>query len=65
MEPLHWIPDNTASLLDVGCNAGELLYQCRLQRPHMQLAGIDINLMPKFIRDMVLNFRLRPAASNA
>jgi SAM-dependent methyltransferase len=43
MEPLYWVPHNTASLLDVGCNAGELLKDCRQYFPGMQLSGIDIN----------------------
>jgi len=43
MEPMHWIPDHASSLLDVGCNAGDLLYDCRQQYPDMHLAGIDIN----------------------
>src|SRR5258706_15389035 len=43
MEPLHWVPKDTASLLDVGCNTGELLYDCHRQLPKMSLAGIDIN----------------------
>lgn len=43
MEPLYWVPANTASLLDVGCNAGELLKDCRQYFPGIRLSGIDIN----------------------
>jgi SAM-dependent methyltransferase len=43
MEPPRWIPRETASLLDVGCNTGDLLYDYRQRYPRMQLAGIDIN----------------------
>lgn len=43
MEPTHWIPSDAATLLDVGCNTGELLCHFRRSYPQMQLAGIDIN----------------------
>jgi SAM-dependent methyltransferase len=43
MEPMHWIPEDTTRLLDVGCNTGDLLSECRLHHPDMRLAGIDIN----------------------
>lgn len=43
MEPTYWIPENTVSLLDVGCNAGDLLSTFRRTYPKMHLAGIDIN----------------------
>jgi SAM-dependent methyltransferase len=43
MEPFHWIPPDTSTLLDVGCNTGDLLLDCRRRFPQMQLAGIDIN----------------------
>jgi SAM-dependent methyltransferase len=43
MEPIHWIPEDTTSLLDVGCNTGDLLEECRLHYPKIRLAGIDIN----------------------
>ena len=43
MEPFHWIPSDTSSILDVGCNTGDLLYAFRKRFPHMELAGIDIN----------------------
>jgi len=43
MEPLRWVPENTEALLDVGCNVGEFLAQCRRERPNLRLAGIDIN----------------------
>ncbi len=43
MEPEYWIPPQAASLLDVGCNTGELLVFCRRLYPEIELAGIDIN----------------------
>lgn len=43
MEPFSWILEDVPSLLDVGCNAGELLAECRRMYPRMSLAGIDIN----------------------
>ena len=43
MHPIHWIPDGATSLLDVGCNAGDLLFDCRKIFLHIELAGIDIN----------------------
>jgi SAM-dependent methyltransferase len=43
MEPLHWIPPGARSLLDVGCNVGDFLRDCRLRHPQMRIAGIDIN----------------------
>ena len=43
MEPIHWIPPDSSALLDVGCNVGELLKDCRIRYPKMHLAGIDIN----------------------
>lgn len=43
MEPTHWIPSDCESLLDVGCNVGELLSDFRACYPNLQLAGIDIN----------------------
>jgi SAM-dependent methyltransferase len=43
MEPMSWISQDITSLLDVGCNTGELLAECRRSYPHVRLAGIDIN----------------------
>jgi SAM-dependent methyltransferase len=43
MEPIFWIPGQTTALLDVGCNVGALLSQCRHYYPNLHLAGIDIN----------------------
>lgn len=43
MEPLRWLPPGTGSLLDVGCNVGDLLLQCARHYPAMRLAGIDVN----------------------
>ena len=43
MEPMRWIPPETGALLDVGCNTGDLLADCRRLYPHMRLAGIDVN----------------------
>jgi SAM-dependent methyltransferase len=43
MEPAYWIPADARSLLDVGCNSGDLLCDYRRLYPNMELAGIDIN----------------------
>jgi len=43
MEPEYWIPRDTTSLVDVGCNAGALLEDCRHWFPNVKLAGVDIN----------------------
>jgi ubiquinone/menaquinone biosynthesis C-methylase UbiE len=43
MHPLRWIPATTSRLLDVGCNVGELLCECRNLYPHIELSGVDIN----------------------
>src|ERR1700722_612449 len=43
MHPLRWIPEATLRLLDVGCNAGELLQGCAELIPSAQLAGVDVN----------------------
>jgi SAM-dependent methyltransferase len=43
MEPDYWVPPTTGSLLDVGCNVGDLLCDFRDRYPDMELAGIDIN----------------------
>ena len=43
MHPLRWIPSDATSLLDVGCNVGELLKDCGKLYPLMKLAGVEIN----------------------
>lgn len=43
MHPIRWVPHDATSLLDVGCNVGELLTCCQQQHPTMRLAGIEIN----------------------
>jgi SAM-dependent methyltransferase len=44
MEPLTWIPAQATALLDVGCNTGDLLRECRAAHPRMRLVGVDVNL---------------------
>ena len=43
MDAVPWIPGGTASLLDIGCNAGELLSSCLQSHPHLNLAGVEVN----------------------
>ena len=43
MRPIRWIGIEAASILDVGCNAGELLALCRAVVPGARLAGIESN----------------------
>jgi SAM-dependent methyltransferase len=43
MHPIRWIPPAATSLLDVGCNVGELLEYCHKLYPLMHLAGVEIN----------------------
>lgn len=43
MHPIRWISSSTRSLLDVGCNVGELLSHCRQLYPSMELAGVEVN----------------------
>jgi SAM-dependent methyltransferase len=43
MHPMRWVPAGAAALLDVGCNAGDLLWDCRRAFPGMVLAGVEIN----------------------
>lgn len=43
MHPLAWIPAATVSLLDIGCNDGALLADCRQHYPDMRLCGMDVN----------------------
>jgi SAM-dependent methyltransferase len=44
MDPIVWIPAGARSLLDVGCNSGELLIECRKELPHLELTGVDVNV---------------------
>ena len=43
MHPMRWIPPSVHRLLDVGCNAGELLSSCAGWYPQTLLAGVDVN----------------------
>lgn len=43
MHPLRWIPAGVSSLLDAGCNTGELLGDCRKSFPSARLVGVDLN----------------------
>jgi SAM-dependent methyltransferase len=43
MQPVRWIPQETNSLLEVGCNVGEHLSSCAAVYPHLKLHGVDIN----------------------
>lgn len=43
MHPIRWIPSDATSLLDVGCNVGELLTYCAEFYPSMKLAGVEVN----------------------
>jgi SAM-dependent methyltransferase len=43
LDPQSWIPASTTALLDVGCNAGDLLADCTTLGSHIRLAGIDVN----------------------
>ena len=43
MHPIRWIPPNAGSLLDIGCNVGELLGYCREVYPSIQLSGVEVN----------------------
>jgi len=43
MHPVRWIPSDTTSLLDIGCNVGELLTYCQALYPATRLSGIEIN----------------------
>lgn len=42
MHPIRWIP-SSGSLLDVGCNVGELLIYAGSLYPRLELAGIEVN----------------------
>jgi len=43
MSPLYWIPPTAKTLLDVGCNVGELLMDCSQRYGSMKLCGVDVN----------------------
>ena len=43
MYGLWWIDPKGQSLLDVGCNVGELLIDAASRMPAMRLAGVDVN----------------------
>ncbi|MGC2659306.1 MAG: class I SAM-dependent methyltransferase [Bryobacteraceae bacterium] len=43
MHPLTWIPTETKNLLDVGCNDGALLVDCKRRYPQMEVCGVDVN----------------------
>src|SRR5262245_24816765 len=43
MQPVRWVPRETESLLDVGCNVGEHLSSYAAAYPQIRLSGVDIN----------------------
>jgi SAM-dependent methyltransferase len=43
MDGLSWIDPEATSLLDLGCNVGELLAAAASHYPSLKLAGIDVN----------------------
>src|ERR1700690_3128995 len=43
MDGLSWIDPAATSLLDLGCNVGELLGAAGSHYPHLKLAGVDVN----------------------
>jgi SAM-dependent methyltransferase len=43
MEPIRWVTADSGSVLDIGCNAGELLASLAALYPHLRLAGCDVN----------------------
>src|SRR5262245_35421081 len=43
MRAATWIEKQPDSILDIGCNAGAWLLECRRLYPNARLAGIDIN----------------------
>ena len=46
MHPIRWVPEDAASLLDVGCNSGAFLLHCAEVFPALQLAGVEVNAAP-------------------
>lgn len=43
MDGLSWIDPEGSSLLDLGCNVGELLGEAAVLFPQLKLAGVDVN----------------------
>jgi SAM-dependent methyltransferase len=43
MDAARWIPSRSRSVLDVGCNVGELLSYCAGSFTGIRLAGVDVN----------------------
>ncbi len=43
MHPIRWIPSDATSLLDIGCNVGDLLTYCGAVNPALRLSGVEIN----------------------
>lgn len=44
MHPVRWVPPEADSILDVGCNVGELLQFCQEVYPNLKrVAGVDVN----------------------
>lgn len=43
MHPIRWVPSDANSLLDIGCNVGELLAYCGEVYPGIRLSGVEIN----------------------
>lgn len=42
-DALYWLPNHAQALLDVGCNVGAFLQDCRTRYPGLTLAGVDVN----------------------
>ncbi len=43
MNPARWVPPDARSVLDVGCNVGELIGDLRKKNPSLTLAACDVN----------------------
>jgi SAM-dependent methyltransferase len=43
MHPLYWLPADASSVLDVGCNVGDLLVDAKARSPRLVVAGVDVN----------------------
>jgi SAM-dependent methyltransferase len=43
MDGLRWLDPSAATLLDLGCNVGELLGAAAQRYPQLQLTGVDVN----------------------